>query len=227
MSHYRVKTRKKSKQRKILFALVFLLLALLLLFEFQFRPLLETVAATQAKQMFTQALNVAVEESLLELGVDYSSLVTLSQDEGGKVLALNTNMALVNTLKTQISQKVQEQMLSDRFRQVQIPLGTLLGSQLFRDIGPRITFQFTLSGSVLTDFQSAFVSAGINQTKHQLYLQVSTGISVLAPGNTVSTEVESSVLVAETVIVGEVPEVYADLNTENASDIADFSQLIE
>ena len=203
------------------------LLALLLLFEFQFRPLFQTVAIAQAKQMFTLALNQAVEESLQELGMYYSALVTIAQDEEGNVLALNTNMAAVNTLKTHISQKVQERMLSDQVRRVQIPLGTLLGSHLFRDMGPKVTFQFTLSGSVMTDFQSDFTSAGINQTKHQLYLRVSTGMVVLAPGNNISTEVASSVLVAETVIVGDVPQVYANLNGGDASDIADFSQLIE
>ena len=107
---------------------------------------------------------------------------------------------------------MQSALSQEKHREFSVPLGTLTGSNLLRDKGPGIPIDISFSGSVVTDLKSEFTSAGINQTKHQILMTVKGYQVLMAPGINTTVEVETTVAVAETVIVGQVPEFMADLS---------------
>ena len=90
---------------------------------------------------------------------------------------------------------------------MKIPIGTLIGGNLFHGLGPALSLKVTLAGNVQADFKSTFESAGVNQTRHRIYLSVGTSVYSFLPGINSTTDISTDVLVAETVIVGEVPQV--------------------
>lgn len=224
MRRYRRRGRRLNARGK--FVLAFLILLVVAVFaDIQLRPLIKTVAANQAQMMSIDAINEAVTEELSRQDVDYSDLVRVERDGEGKILAVQTDTVKMNQLKASIGESIQRKLQDTRERSLRIPLGTLLGIELLRDRGPEIPIKVTLAGSVASQFKSSLATAGINQSKHQISLEIHTSIYVLIPGYNVSTEVDTNVAVAETVIVGDVPEVFASLDGANASDVADFAQL--
>lgn len=140
------------------------------------------------------------------------------------MLAVNTDVKKVNLLKSMISDRVQEKFSDTRVQKVKIPLGTLTGTELFTGYGPLIRLKIAMSGSIATDLKSSFSSAGINQTRHQIYLCASTKVFALIPGYPVTTAVETNMVIAETVIVGDVPRVYANVDDKNSKTALTFAK---
>lgn len=206
----RKKKRKLGLVKIICVVLVFLIMVFVVV-DHQLRPLIKAMAANQADIFSTNSINKAVCDELSSLDVTYDDVVNLQRDDTGKVLAITTNMKAVNRLKASVTVAIQEKLSSIERRQLNVPIGTLTGTEIFNGRGPKVPMKVTMSGSAVTNFRSNFENAGINQTKHQLYLEVSTSIFALIPGYPVTTSVETSIIIAETVIVGAVPSTFADI----------------
>ena len=193
---------------------VFLLLVLLgacLLLVFlngRVRPVLETVGTSRAKAIANASIMRAIDAELKENAQDYTELVTLQKGEDGEISVVTSNIVKINQLKARISERVQENLTLDLIR-VSIPLGNLIGGDIFSGRGPSISFKLLPYGSVVVDVANEFTSAGINQTLHRIVLTVSAGLSIVLPLSSVNATVQSGVVVAETIIVGGVPERYA------------------
>ena len=207
----KIRCRRKRHRLKLLVP-VFLLIGLFFVIECQLSPLVEKAAASQAKQMFNQSVNDAVTSQLNNKGITYTDLIHIEKATDGSVLAVTTDSLKINQLKADISLAVQAALSQEKHREFSVPLGTLTGSNLLRDKGPGIPIDISFSGSVVTDLKSEFTSAGINQTKHQILMTVKGYQVLMAPGINTTVEVETTVAVAETVIVGQVPEFMADLS---------------
>ena len=188
---------------------------LLVLLDHQLRPAIKSITEDHACIISTEVLNDVVTSELSSKDVEYSDLIKIERDLSGKILAVNTDIKKVNLLKSIISEKVQKRISAIDIDKTEIPIGTLTGLEIFSGKGPSLKLKITMSGNIHTDLQSKFLSAGINQTKHQIYMNVSTKISALIPGYPVMTAIETNVLIAETVIVGEVPNIFADVNGQN------------
>ena len=119
-------------------------------------------------------------------------------------------MAAFNHLQAEILDTVLTRIDQVSARELSIPIGTLTGASLLAGRGPRITVRMESVGSSEANFSNEFVSAGINQTKHQIILTVDVYVSILLPGFTTATKVSTAVTVAETVIVGAVPDTYEE-----------------
>lgn len=192
-----------------------LVIALFCLFIFildkQLRPVIESITTNQARIKSVDTINRAIMEDLQKDGVTYGDLITVERGSDGNVLAITTNMVKMNELKADIVATVQKDLGDDAHLDVGVPLGTLLGGDIFHGRGPSVPLKLTLSGNVTADFESSFESAGINQTRHQIYLKVHTSVYSFLPGFDTTTDVDTNMLVAETVIVGSVPEIVANL----------------
>lgn len=172
------------------------------------RPLLASLATARVSNTVTRIVSEAVYESI-ELGaLQYDGLVSFEKDNDGKITAVRSNMAAFNHLQSEILDTVLTRVGQVSARELSIPIGTLTGSALLAGRGPRITVRMETLGSSEANFRNAFTSAGINQTKHQIILSIDVSVSVLLPGFTTATKVTNSFIVAETVIVGSVPETY-------------------
>lgn len=192
---------------------VFILIGVIVLFlDWKLHPIIESMVSNQARIASVEAINEAVMEELAADSVSYTDLVNIERAESGQILAVTTDMTQMNQLKSSILQRVQEQL--GEHLDTGVPLGTLLGSELLHGRGPNIPVRLTLSGNVTADFESTFESAGINQTKHRICLHIHTSIySFLPPAYNGTTEIETDIPVAETVIIGEVPQLMANFKT--------------
>ena len=209
------------------FIVLLLLIGTAIIIDWQIRPLVKSVAANQAQIASTKAINEAVQQELMENQISYDQLVKIERGNDGKVLAVTTDVAKTNLLKASISTDIQEKLSSTKPKSISIPLGTLTGTEILSGRGPMIEMKISLPSSVFTEFKSTFTSAGINQTKHQIHLKVNTEVYALIPGFPTTTTVDTNIIVAETVIVGEVPNVVANLSPANSGAIADFAQMVQ
>ena len=125
--------------------------------------------------------------------------------QNGRITAVCSDTIVTNKLKNDITLRIQENISGIRSRRTDIPLGTITGYELFNGLGPSIPLFISLSGNVRSDFESTFESGGLNQTVHKLSVKISAEITVLMPLGSYSTNVDTSVLIGETVIVGETP----------------------
>lgn len=202
-------SRKSVRWKFIIFIALFFVIILFM--QGQLRPIIESITTNQARIMSVDTINSVVADELKKDGVSYSDLVTVQRNDSGEVLAITTNMIKMNELKAVIIQDVQSKLGGDSHKDVGVPIGTLLGSDFLHGRGPDIPLRLTLSGNINADFKSSFESAGINQTKHQIYLNIHTSVYSFIPGFATTTEVDTNFPVAETIIVGEVPQVVANL----------------
>ena len=175
-------------------------------------PEMEKMAGYMINTEVTEYLNTAIAERIKSGELDYASFVTLEKDSAGKVTALVTNMAKINVLQTEITAEVLR-MLSDRMEtSIKVPVGNIIGGTVLSGRGPNINIRILSVSNMSAKFSNQFISAGINQTRHQIVLNFTVDIDMLIPGGTVHDTVTSSMVVAETVIVGDVPDTYADIS---------------
>jgi len=201
------------------FILVIAVLALLLFYFLIFCPVRDylkdlagQVALSDATDMITEAVNRAIGEKMREEKYGYDYFVTLERDSEGRIAAISTNMARINALSSDILQTVIDTTNSGEL-DLDIPLGNLLNSNLLLGRGPDIPVKITMLTSSYADFRNELSDAGINQTRHQIILEVQVDIDVLLPWEVESTHVLCEVIIAETIIVGSVPETYLELPT--------------
>ena len=197
------------KLKALLPALLGIGLALLFVVQInaRLRPLLLELALTRTSGEITAAINEAVAAQ----AVGYGDLVTLERSDGGEVVALTSNMVQANLLRTQLLDAALSSLKELETAEMKIPLGSICDWPLLSGLGPGVHARIRYTGTAGAEFENVFSSAGINQTCHQIFFQVNVDILVLLPGEQYRTTVSSSVCVAETVIVGKVPETYLQI----------------
>lgn len=172
------------------------------------------MALSDASDLVILAINDVVNRKMAEGEYDYNYFVSLEKDYSGGITAITTNMAEINAFATQVLSEVVSAADSGQLN-VEIPLGNLLGFNLSVGRGPKIPVEIIMLTSSHADFKNELVSSGINQTKHQMILEIVVDIDILVPWETLSTQVVSRTLIAETVIVGGVPETFVNVEKSN------------
>lgn len=161
------------------------------------RPMVTTLAQAKTENVVTGIINDAVMETLSAEAVAYQDLVTLERDSSGQVTLLSTNSAKLNALRTQILQTVLEKMDALNGEDLGIPLGSITGLATASDWGPDLPVQVLATATPTAEFRNVFTSEGINQTLHQVMLDVQVKITLLIPGGKTDTQVNAEVCVAE------------------------------
>jgi len=209
--------RRRLDRRALLRLLAFFLCAVILMLVFtataRMRPLLESLATTRVSNTVNRIIFEAVNEAIQNGEISYEQLIFLEKDNEGKITAVHSNMAAFNRLQAQILDIILAKIDQVSARELSIPIGTLTGSALLAGRGPRISVRMESVGSSSARFANRFDSAGINQTKHQIVLEVDVSVAILLPGFTTAAKVSTAVTVAETVIVGAVPDTYTYFST--------------
>ena len=208
-------------------AIPFLCVILFVLMLSGLRPVILQYAENYMVHEASFALYEVMTDTVYQNRTEYENLVQLEHDEQQAVTALRTDGITASHLKIQIAQAVHEALDQLEKSQVEIPLGTLLGSDWFAGQGPSVQVGVSGLGSVDADFISAFHGAGINQTRHQMILEVTAHIRILTRLGQVDTQVQSQLPVSDTVIVGYVPEQYTyvdDTNDDLLGKINDYAR---
>jgi sporulation protein YunB len=170
------------------------------------KPQIHALASTAARQQASASITEAVQRVLAEEQVTYDRLVTIGASGAGEggIRSIETNAMEVNLLRGKINAAAEE-AVSLRDARLRLPLGALLGSDLFAGSGPKLSVPLTMTGHALSDIRSDLTSSGVNQTMHRILMDLCVTLSVILPGEIVTTEISVTVCLAETVIVGNVP----------------------
>ncbi len=186
--------------------LLSLILVLYGIFRSQYVHTIVTLAKTQVTNATSDLINDAIDAQIETGDIHYDRIVYFEKDLDGSITALKTNMSEVNRLKTAILNRINDEILAMDETSLGIPIGSLLLPELMADRGPQIPVHILSIRNSDASFGSNFSAAGINQTLHQLTMEVSVDVAVLVFGRTESFTVTSQVVVAETIIVGKVPD---------------------
>jgi sporulation protein YunB len=203
-----MKMRKWNHRRWLILFILLIFGGLFLVIDGQIRPMIRATAAYHASIYATNLMNEAVEQQL-ELVRD-AQLVVISQNEQTKITSVTLDMMRINQIKTGITERILQELSSEETEIVEVPLGTLLGSELFSGRGPLIPITLSPMGLANIQMSSGMRQAGINQVLHEVVLHVDVEVSAILPGYSADAKAESDYLISQTVIVGNVPDRYSE-----------------
>ena len=191
--------------RLVLIALV-ISLVLLIVFRLKFHDTIRSLAETQIKNSTSDLINDSIDAQIDKGNIQYDRIVYFEKDLNGKITALKTNMSEVNRLKTSILNIINDEILAMDTTDLGIPTGSLILPEFLSGKGPQIPIQILSISNSDAGFESYFTEAGINQTLQKLTMNISVDVAILVLGRTENFTVTSEVVVAETIIVGQVPD---------------------
>ena len=185
-------------------------------------PLAEAAAASRANVYLQRLCDEVVLDYLDESGVGYRDLILLEKNEQGDINAVMANTVAVNRMKSSITQTISDRIGALDKWSLSVPFGAMLNAEYLSGWGPRIPITVTPNGQLSAELKSEFSVAAINQTVHRLVLETRLDISLLMPVAKTRTTVTTQVPIAETIIVGKVPQSYTNIEgvTESAPDTA-------
>ena len=203
--------RKKWRRKLYLTLFLALVFGVFALIRVRLWPVVQELAKTQVTNTTSDLINDAISRQIAEGNIQYDRIVFFEKDLDGRITALKTNMSEVNRLKTDILNLINDEILAQSTEELAVPLGSLFLPEFLSGKGPRIPVRLLSIRNSDAEFHSDFSEAGINQTLQHLILDVKVDVTILVLGQTQSFPVASQVVVAETVIVGDVPNTF--LNT--------------
>ena len=206
--YYRRPLTRRAAARLILTLALLALIGMLAVAGMQMKQLLTKLAVTRVTNTVNRIVTQAVNETIDSGEIRYDDLISFEKDNDGKITAVKSNMPEFNRLQSKILNVILERISEVSTRELSIPIGSLTGTALLAGRGPRITVRMQSVGSSTANLRNEFTSSGINQTRHQIIMDVDVRVSVLLPGCVTSVPVSQSFSVAETVLVGAVPENY-------------------
>ncbi|MBQ6816709.1 MAG: hypothetical protein IJP26_05735 [Clostridia bacterium] len=225
--------RKRFKIFGLIFVLFLVIIALTVLSLFIRKTICE-YAVSQAKIIIYKNINNSVSNCFSDNQITYNNIVNLTRNNENNVSTLEIDIVKINKLKSEINYLVAKENNGSDEYVISVPLGTLFGNEFTLGMGPQIKFKIKMVANATTDFESNFYAAGINQVLHQILIKVNYSGSVIMPWNRLGFSGETSVIAAQTVLVGVTPDAYTNV-IENynkgedglVGDIFDYSAEVE
>ena len=183
-------------------------------------PIFEGLCIEKAREIGTYIINNS-SNKVLE-NIDYNNIVTIEKDGENKVL--KTDVVIINKIASDIALEAEKQFKELRNEKIKIPVGALTGNKYLAGSGPNIHIQVIPTGNILTEIKNEFESTGINQTVYRIYLELTCKVSVISQHKIIEENIVNQVLLVETVIVGEVPESYYNLEGMKQEDVTEVIQ---
>ena len=225
-----IRKSRESKKKFSAFLIVLLFVSFVifgaLYFAKEVRPVMISLAKTQSKVMAQRAINNAIISIFADNPLSYEDVLIIEKEDNGSVSAVKSNLESVNKLKAELLTKIQNYISEIERLEVYIPLGTIMGSDIFSGIGPSFSVDFVPSGIAAVDFVSKFEDAGINQTRLTIDLNVKATIMLVMPSASAGIDVETKVPVIQTVIVGDVPQSYTNVERTGEEYEEDLMNLL-
>ena len=204
---YKYLKKNKDKSKFFLFLIIIMIAIIMCLIIYNsIDPVFEEAALTEAKAIATRITN---EESTRAIvGYTYEDLFTIEKDSEGNIQMINANILKLNLLTSDIASFIQNSLDKTDYSKIKLSIGSLTGIKMLSGVGPNMNVIINSAGEVETDLRSEFVSQGINQTLHKIYLQINSRVTILTPIKTLQEEISNQVLLAEHVIIGKIPSTY-------------------
>jgi len=213
---YRIPLTKWQKTKLICGFAGVVSIVLVVIGSIHLQSILGDMAVTRVSNTVNRLVVASVSEAIESGNIQYEKLIRFEKSDSGAITALRSNMAEFNRLQAEIASDILQRLGSISETELTIPLGTLSGSPLLAGRGPRIRVKMQSYGSCTAHFDNKFDHAGINQTTHSIVLYVDVSMSILLPGLRTGTKVSNAFSVAETVIVGAVPDSYTYFDSGNS-----------
>lgn len=191
-----------------LIAAALIIIGAVFLTDLSLQPLVEKVNTYECHNIVSSLINSAVSEELEENRIDYSQLVKLTTNQDGEVVSIESDITNINKLKLNIGSRIGRELQRLPLIDFDIPVGTLTGIQLLHGKGFDIDMCLQPMGYAKTQIISEFTEAGINQTRHRILVEIKVNIDTIIPGFTTDVQVVTSIVAAETIIIGRVPDAY-------------------
>ena len=198
---------KHKKGYKVTAIIVICILVCFLFCSIFINPILKNTIELRSKSLATTAMNSAIGDVVMN-SIVYDDLINIVTDELGNITMIQANSLEINNLSKDLAQTTEKRIVEFGNKGVTIPLGSFTGIPLLVGVGPNIKLNVSPIGAVTCGFNSRFESAGINQTIHKIYLTVNAKVGVVLPLYSKRFEAKQQVLICESIIVGQVPEVY-------------------
>lgn len=201
--------RRRKRKVKLLFYLILVLsVGAFILLRMRLWPVVMELAKTQVVNTTSDLINDAISEQIAQGNIQYDRIVFFEKDLNGRITALKTNMSEVNRLKTDILNIINDEILTQNTEHLGVALGSLILPEFLSGQGPDIPVKLLSIRNSDAEFSSHFTEAGINQTLQQLIMDIKVDVTILVLGDTQSFTVSSPVVVAEIIIVGDVPNTF-------------------
>lgn len=185
-----------------------LTLVMVRFFSNHLRPVVETVAVSEATNFISVTVAEVVEQCMQEQGLGYDDLMEIHQAQEGGITTVTGQTAAINQLKSQIVHTLVDRLEHLDADELGVPLGNLTGWMLFSGLGPKLRVSIDSVGDVVAEVRNQFDSAGINQTHHQVLMDLSVTVHLFIPGEVSSVTVDTTMCLAETILIGTVPNSY-------------------
>ncbi|MFA5527541.1 MAG: sporulation protein YunB [Peptostreptococcales bacterium] len=222
MQKNRLHSQQTTAGIKFFILIVFMILIMIygfLFFEQQIKPAVFSISEMKVKEIANEAINESINEKFNEQ-IDYHDLVRIEVDKDGNVVLLQANTVFMNRIASDMALVIQKN-IRDVTGDIKIPVGGILGSQILSQYGPMIRLTVVPMGVAKVNFKTEFEEAGINQTRHKIYLEVNTSAKVIIPLKGEIVSINTIVPIAETIIVGEVPDSFITVPREEIFNFAD------
>ena len=183
-------------------------------------PTVNILCIDMAKAIATKVSNE--QATIVMEKYKYDDISNVIKDDKGNIKMIQMNVITVNAITSDVALKIQDGLENYNSKEFSIKLGTFTGSKILSGRGPNVPIKMATVGNVETNLVSQFSQSGINQTLHRIYLNVSCNVTVLTPFDSIEQNIVNQVLIAEAVIVGEVPSNYYNLNGIQSDDLIEF-----
>lgn len=214
------KKNNKNRRKKCAFIKIFVILIIEIIVAKNIinaiDPIIERQCSNQAKSIATIISNEQATQVMKKY--NYEDLAVIIKDDNGKIQMIKLNIIPVNEIISDVALKIQEELNSVENANFGIRLGSFTGIKLLSGFGPYVKVRMSTIGNVETELKSVFKTAGINQTLHQIYLDINCNVSILTPFNNTTQEITNQILIAESIIVGEIPESYYNFKGLDSQD---------
>lgn len=175
------------------------------------KPTVIAMSEAKVEYMATIAMNNAVKQTLGS-DIKYTDLVNILTDNNGNITMIQANTIRMNSLAADASSSTLSEITKMGDQGIEVPLGSIFNSRILAGMGPNIKVRIIPVGSVSTEFDTEFENAGINQTRHKIFLNMRAQVRVVVPLGSDVVAVSAKVPISETIIVGEVPDYYVNID---------------
>jgi len=202
------KRRRPYKKAFFIIVTITLLIGILILLDIKLRDVFFDIAEVKAVQIATEAMYKSLQKEATDENLQYQDLISIHKDSEGRITLMQANTLIVNKIASSATIAVQKALEDLRWQTFSIPFGQVLGIPILANFGPKVRYSIMQVGTVRFSITDKFDSAGINQTKHTIYLNLDTNVRIVIPSKTGETVVSTQVPLTESIIVGGIPNTF-------------------
>lgn len=198
----------RIRKKIFIFLLIIVLISSLILcyMKYLMNPVIFNTTESKVKTFANRSMNIAVTTAMNQ-GIAYSDLIKIEM-ENGKTTLLQANSVKINALAKMITRTIQQNLSELLEDPITIKIGSFTGIPIFNGLGPGVKITLTPFGDISCKFSSEFISAGINQTQHKIYLNIATNVNIVFSNKVVKVLAKTDVLICESIIIGEIPTTF-------------------